>query len=177
MSNVLFISDLHFNHENLLGFRSEVHKKLFSTVNHMNEWIVEGINSVVRKRDLLWILGDVGWHGDIVKWLKALNGTKKIVLGNHDKLTIRELGSVFNGVYGVVKKYGFVMSHTPIHPQELKHRNWQYNVHGHIHHKEKVLPYPQYINVNVDIIGNVPISLEQLRAPLNHDGLEFGNKD
>lgn len=166
MSNVFFISDLHFNHANLLGFRSEVHKKLFPSTEYMDDWLIAGWNSRVRPKDLVWVLGDIAWGSVGLSKFAQLNGTKNLIMGNHDKFTIKELLRDFNEIRGVWKKYGFVMSHCPIHPNELQYRNWTCNVHGHIHHREKLLPEPMYINVNVDIIGNVPISLDEIRAKL-----------
>jgi calcineurin-like phosphoesterase family protein len=162
MSNVFFISDLHLGHRSILSFRSEVHKRLFSNENEMNEWIIDNINSVVRPKDILWILGDLWWGSDSSVLYNQINGRKRAILGNHDNGSILEYHRYFDKIYGVWKKYNFVMSHIPIHPKEMEFRNWGVNVHGHIHHKERDLGFP-YINVNMDIIGPKPISLDEIR--------------
>ena len=166
MPNVFFTSDLHFGHKNLLGFRSEVHKKLFPTVEHMHDWMIECWNKVVRPKDLVWILGDIAMTDDGLKEIRNLNGRKKLILGNHDKFQISQLTPYFEAVHGVWKKYDFVMSHVPIHTSCLEYR-WFNNVHGHIHHKH----YPintdaNYLNVNMDVIGPYPMALEVVRAKL-----------
>lgn len=167
MANVFFISDLHFGHTNLLSFRSGVHNKLFATTEQMNEWLIEKWNSRVRSQDLVWVLGDIAWGSDNLHYFAQCNGAKRLILGNHDNFSILEYYREFEKVYGVWKKYGFVMSHVPIHPQEMQYRNWGCNVHGHIHHRDKLLEEPQYICVNVDVRDGLPVSLDEVRDIIN----------
>lgn len=163
MANVFFISDLHFGHKSFLPFRKETHGIDFKDEQVMNEWIIESINSVVRKkRDMLWILGDIAWGSSELHNVGRLNGTKKLIIGNHDKFKTLEYHRYFEKVHGACRHYGLVMTHVPIHPSEMKYRNWSVNVHGHIHHKERDIGFP-YINVNMDIIGPKPISLDEIR--------------
>ena len=166
-ASVFFTSDLHFGHTNLLSFRSEVHNKLFPTTEHMNEWLVEQWNSRVRRKDIVWVLGDLAWGSDSLKYFNMCNGHKRVILGNHDNFAITEYATYFDKVYGIWKKYGFVMSHVPIHEQEMQYRNWGTNVHGHIHHKGKLLEEPKYICVNVDVRGGLPVSLDEVRNIIN----------
>jgi len=169
MSNVFFTSDLHLGHEKLLDFRSERHKKLFPTIEHWNEYIVERWNSKVGKRGIVWILGDINWGDDVLKLFHEMNGRKRLILGNHDSHDMRKYLPYFERIAGVTKKYDLVMSHVPIHPQELAYR-WTTNVHGHIHHIERNLEAPSYINVNVDVRMGLPVSLEEIKEEINvHD--------
>jgi len=169
MANVFFTSDLHLGHDNLLDFRSHVHGKLFNNSEQMNEWIIEKWNSRVRPRDLVWVLGDIAWGSDNLHYFAQMNGTKRLILGNHDNFSILEYYREFDKVYGAWKKYGFVMTHVPIHPQEMKYRNWNNNIHGHIHHKEKLLQEPQYICVNIDVRNGLPMSLDEIRDLMSRD--------
>ena len=143
--SVFFTSDLHFSHKSLLESRSDIHKVLFPNVDHMNEWLVYNWNSQVNKRDLVWVLGDVSWTEEGLYHLSRCNGHKKLILGNHDKFSVEQYGKYFTKLYGVWKKYKIIMSHIPIHPQELEFRNWPCNIHGHIHHKDRCLG-GKYIN-------------------------------
>jgi len=52
-------------------------------------------------------------------------------------------------------KHGAVFSHVPIHPSELAYR-WKYNIHGHIHHRERCIEDTRYYNANIDIQGTRP---------------------
>lgn len=63
-----------------------LNKKL---IDQMNERLIEKINHKVKKRDMLYILGDV-FFGPVVdakKLLAKINGTKILVKGNHDRST------------------------------------------------------------------------------------------
>lgn len=166
MSNVFFTSDLHLGHGNsfILGHRERVHSMGFKDVHHMNEWIISSMNNVLGRRDHLYILGDVAFGQDSLKLLSAINGTKSLIFGNHDKLTTREYLKYFCKLHGLLRKYGMVFSHCPLLTEELKFRNWCLNVHGHIHHKERQPELPCYYNVNIDIAGCRPVPLEELRA-------------
>lgn len=171
MSNVFFTSDLHFDHHSLVDFRRGVHSLDFISTNDMNEWLVEKWNSRVRPKDMVWVLGDISWSLHGLEWLKLLNGHKRLVLGNHDTegrgLKIADYLPYFETIHGAIKKYGVVMTHVPIHPNELCFR-WETNVHGHIHHKERMIDDPRYINVNVDVRNGLPISLEELRQEIKN---------
>jgi len=171
MSNVFFTSDLHFGHDNLLEFRREVHNNAFpSYIEDMNQWLIEKWNSRVRPRDTVWVLGDVAWGDENLHYLAQCNGTKNLILGNHDlergDSKLANYQREFEYIGGVKKKYKFVMSHCPIHPLELEHRNWTNNVHGHIHHFDRCLPEPTYINVNVDVNKGLPLSLDEIRKKI-----------
>ena len=171
MSNVFFTSDLHLGHENLREFRNKVHNKSWAEVSDVDQWLLAQWNSRVRHRDIVWVLGDVAWSVADLEWLALMNGTKHLVMGNHDgqhQMKAQDYLKYFKTINGVWKKYGVVMTHVPIHPNELCFR-WETNVHGHIHHKERKIEDSRYINVNVDVRGGLPISLEELRQEIKDD--------
>ena len=170
MSSQVFItSDLHIGHENLVEFRNQVHGTSHVDRNDMNQWLLAGWNSEVRPKDHVWVLGDVAWTKEDLELLDSMNGHKHLVLGNHDTerstMGINEYLPYFESIHGCVKKYGFVMTHVPIHPQELAYR-WTHNVHGHIHHKERIIDDPRYINVNLDVRSGFPVKLDDLREEI-----------
>lgn len=84
-TNIFFTSDLHIGHANVILFD----KRPFRDLNHMHEVLVNNYNSSVTDNDVCYFLGDVGLaKGDIVKEvINKLNGTKVLVLGNHDRNT------------------------------------------------------------------------------------------
>ena len=61
MSKVLFTSDLHFGHENILRFDN----RLFSTTDEMDAELVRRWNAKVGKGDLVYVLGDMIWKSKI----------------------------------------------------------------------------------------------------------------
>lgn len=174
-ARVYFTSDLHFDHYNFTEFRGGIHGTYFTDVEDMNLWIVANHNHVVRKKDdIVWILGDVSWTEHGLEYLKLMNGRKRLILGNHDteksNFQIDKYLPYFEQIHGVSKKYGMVMTHVPIHEQELAYR-WKINVHGHIHHKERCIEDPRYINVNIDVRRGFPTSLEDIREEVKANGV------
>lgn len=174
MSNVFFTSDLHLGHEGIVAFRNKVHKQDFQSASDVDEWLLERHNARVRPQDTVWMLGDIVWGTEHLPTLEKFNGRKRIILGNHDlergRDTIDEYMKYFETVHAIKKKYGIVMSHVPIHPESLEFR-WEYNMHGHIHHKELDLKDPRYLNVNVDVNNGFPLSLHEVREALNAEEL------
>ena len=69
-----YISDLHLGHYNVLRFDG----RPFNTCSEMEDTIIKNWNSVVKKEDTVYILGDYCWNTD-EEWertLKLLNGNK-----------------------------------------------------------------------------------------------------
>lgn len=79
-----YIADSHFFHE---GMNNEMDKRGFSSVEEMNEYMINQWNSRVNKRDDVIILGDfsVGKGEETNEILKRLHGQKYLIEGNHDK--------------------------------------------------------------------------------------------
>lgn len=78
-----FTSDTHFGHERI----NELANRPFTSVEEMNEAIIERWNAVVAPEDTVYHLGDVamGKIADSLPLIGRLNGTKILVEGNHDR--------------------------------------------------------------------------------------------
>jgi calcineurin-like phosphoesterase family protein len=169
MSKVRFIADLHLGHKNMAthrGFKDELEH---------DEHIISMWNSIVHKRDLTYILGDVTMETS--KWyfrLDELSGRKIVVLGNHDMpKDIPELLKHVDKVAGMIQYKGIFLTHAPIHPMELDYRVSR-NIHGHIHEKvvtrEKwesgkpivQVPHEKYHCVSCEQVNYTPKTLEEL---------------
>ena len=165
MARVFFIADLHLSHTNMALHRG------FATVEEHDEYIIEKWNSVVSKRDVTYILGDVTMEKSApYHLLDRLNGRKYVVLGNHDKLGhTRKLLEYVDSVAGMMKYKGVMLTHCPIHPMELDYR-FKHNIHGHIHDKQVMLdaqlmrpmPDERYICVSCERVDYTPKTLEEL---------------
>ncbi len=166
MSTVRFIADLHLSHTNMATRRG------FSTVEQHDEHIIEKWNSVVKKQDVTYILGDVTMEKSApYHLLDRLNGLKHVVMGNHDRRQdVRKLLEHVESVAGMVQYKGAILTHCPIHPMELEHR-FPKNIHGHIHDKQVMLfhpddpyqsPNPSYICVSCERVDYTPKTLEEL---------------
>ena len=79
-----YISDTHFYHANAIGFDN----RPWPDVSAMNAALVENWNSVVKKSDDVYVLGDFLWNKeDPDKILSKLTGHIFLVKGNHDRIT------------------------------------------------------------------------------------------
>jgi len=162
MADIFFIGDLHLGHKNIMNFG----QRNFDTMEAHNQALMDNWNGVVTKQhDLVWVLGDVAMQIEDLELLRAFNGRKILVHGNHDKFDTQVYLKYFEKVVAFEKRYhGLVMTHIPIHPNELQYRNWEFNIHGHIHDKKK-FPYdPRYINVCADLINLTPICLDEVQT-------------
>lgn len=161
---VYFTSDLHLGHKNIMTFSQRNH----NSMTEMHEAIVEQWNNTVRKeKDIVYVLGDVCMDISELHWLDQMQGQKRLILGNHDQFDYNVYKKHFSKVQHFHKDYkGIVLSHIPIHPNELVYRSWKWNIHGHIHDVNKNIPDSRYFNVNIDVVGYAPISLEEVRENL-----------
>jgi calcineurin-like phosphoesterase family protein len=116
-----------------LGHKSIAHHRGFQDEFYHDEHLIDSWNSVVDRRDLTYILGDITMETS--KWyfqLDRLNGRKIVVLGNHDRhQDVRELLNYVESVGGAIDYKGCLLTHVPIHPNEIGF--CRANIHAHIH--------------------------------------------
>jgi calcineurin-like phosphoesterase family protein len=160
MSIVRFIADLHLGHTNMALHRG------FSSVEEHDEYVIAKYNSVVHKRDVTYVLGDVTMEkSSPYPLLDRLNGVKHVVLGNHDRRQdVKKLLEHVESVAGMIQYKGVMLTHCPIHPMELDYR-FNKNIHGHIHGKVVMLngcPDPRYICVSCEQVDYTPKTLKEL---------------
>lgn len=157
MSNkTFFISDLHLGHENMAK-----HRGFSSSIEH-DEHLIEQWNSVVSKKDTVFILGDITMEKkDSYPLLNRLKGIKKVIMGNHDKPQhIDELKKYVNHCCGTMNYKGLILTHIPIHESCFEDR-YKLNVHGHIH--DYNLTDERYINVSADNVDYKPVCFVDLQ--------------
>ena len=139
-----YISDLHFFHQ---GLNEHMDERGFESVEAMNEHMIKQWNSRVRRNDETIVLGDfsVGKGEETNEVLKRLNGTKYLIIGNHDKfLDDRKFDmKLFRWIkpYEEVKdnKRKVVLSHYPVCCYNGQYRLDRdgnpktYMLYGHVH--------------------------------------------
>lgn len=85
-----FTSDLHLNHESVLGYN----RRPFDTLDDMHAGLADRWNACIRPDDDVWILGDLTLKNPcpdgvpdqwLAAYLKDLAGHKHLILGNHDR--------------------------------------------------------------------------------------------
>lgn len=134
---VLFISDLHFGHKNVLSFDN----RPFSTIEEHDKALIERWNKRVAPEDTVWILGDISWYksNKTIAILDQLNGYKCLIKGNHDGRFLKDLNA--RSRFGEILDYKdlvladgrqVVLCHYPI-PCFRNHYYGAYHLYGHVH--------------------------------------------
>lgn len=156
------ISDHHFFHKNIVEYAQRPE-------DHM-EVLVREHNLVVKPQDKVLFLGDLTFSDQekTMGMISRLNGTKYLILGNHDRhndLWYQKLGfevseSIFKVFIDGKDSYPIIFSHKPVPflPKDY------FNIHGHIHRGIKT-DFPlsnKYYNVSCEVLDYRPIPISQV---------------
>ena len=160
MSRTFIISDTHFGHSKMLEFKNYdgTPVRPFSSVEEMDELMVERWNSVVKQEDKVYHLGDVVMSKKSLPILDRLNGKKTLIAGNHDIFDTKIYLKYFDNMRGYRVLNNFILSHIPIHPDSIE--RWKGNIHGHLH--GNTMSDPRYFSVCVEQINYTPIDMEEI---------------
>lgn len=155
---IFFTSDLHIGHENSIKFDN----RPFKDLDDMHRTLIKNFNKQVPEDGLTYFLGDivVGSFDSGKEFISKLNGTKILIVGNHDRAfqSCYDMGfdAVMYNSTIIIHKQIVTMSHCPLmgvpredtsqYPQmglnwhgEYKKQNFsvenkgQFHLHGHIH--------------------------------------------
>ena len=132
---IFFTSDLHLGHENCIRLCN----RPFSSIEEMDETLIENWNHKVTGKDTVYILGDLIYRSQKPpeEYLRRLRGKKHLILGNHDRGWIRScqteqfFESVNNLLYVADGKRQYTLCHYPM--MSWPHIMRCYMVFGHIH--------------------------------------------
>ena len=160
--NRWIISDLHFNHNNIIKYCN----RPFENVDEMNTKIISNWNSIVGKDDIVYNLGDFGFGSkEEIKKLRAqLHGQQFLILGNHDNHPMQwyyDCG--FNKVYDkpILIEDFILLSHAPIN--KLTSNMPFINIYGHVHTNNGMQSmYETGICVCVELTNYYPINLDEM---------------
>ena len=179
MSNTWVVSDTHFGHEaTCTKFKNADGTPLrpFINADEMNEELVKRWNEVVGPEDLVIHLGDVVMSHRHLPVMARLNGTKELILGNHDPVGGKrgkkfDFETYFTRIQAMKVFDDMIMTHIPIHPSNIG--RWGTNVHGHLHGTEvmgdghvshPMQPDPRYLCVSVEHTDFRPIHIDEVRS-------------
>ena len=139
-----YIADLHFYHR---AMNEKMDQRGFSTVEEMNEYMVEQWNKKVRKNDEVVILGDFsfGTAEETNQIMARLHGRLYLIVGNHDHVLKHRKMDLSRFVW--VKEYAemsdggrkVVLCHYPIMCYNGQYRlkpdgsPATYMLYGHVH--------------------------------------------
>ena len=188
-----FISDTHFNHENVIKYED----RPFANAAEMNEALINNWNEVVSADDTVIHCGDFALgpnKENIVEILESLNGKIRLVLGNHDSaakieiyksmpdkiISIDNMLVLDHKAYPdeISKRRKVIVCHYPIVPKMLENMTADNPeivfVHGHVHGKMPMYnPYYHSFNVSCDVTDYAPVKWENMKAlthlPASHE--------
>jgi calcineurin-like phosphoesterase family protein len=181
--NVYLTSDTHYNHPNICKTASTWTNKSktrdFKSLSHMNQIIVNNINSMVGEDDILIHFGDVSFSGieSLFEWREQII-CKNIYLffGNHDEKIIANKDNCQNLfvechhyanveiIYPQIKKdekkprYKFIASHFPIHSWDELGKG-RIHLFGHTHLPKHLKVINRAMDVGMDGNNMMPYNL------------------
>jgi calcineurin-like phosphoesterase family protein len=174
MNNILFTSDSHFFHAKIIEYCN----RPFSSVEEMNEVLIQKWNAKVGLGDTVYHLGDFSMGPkENVNIRKRLNGKVILIKGNHDRKDAIHLAAGFDAIYKYleieINGHKLYLAHIPMHldpgdryyPPDLKTippTRYDYFLCGHVHDKWK--RNGNTINVGVDVSDFSPLTLTELLA-------------
>lgn len=176
MSNIWFASDWHFNHDRQFIYRP----RGFSSIEEMNEAIIERHNSVVAPDDDVYVLGDLmlGDNEKGMECLRRLNGRLHIVPGNHDTDRRIELYRTLPNVVEIADAirfkragYHFFLTHYPCMTGNLERESLKQmtcNLYAHTHqHTNFYEDRPYMYHVGVDSHDCYPVEIGTIIEEMN----------
>lgn len=186
MSEIFFTSDTHFGHGKSFLFEP----RGFSSVEEMNETIIENWNKVVKPGDIIYHLGDTMLSDNTcgLECFKRLNGQIFLIYGNHDTDARKDLlftelhGKVLGGWYAWLIKYGklsIYMSHYPTITSNFDQKHFSQHViavHGHTHQRTNWLDLknPFLYHVGLDSHNNTPVHIDEIITDVRQHWEEIG---
>lgn len=169
MHDIWFTSDTHYGHRNIIEYCG----RPFSSIEEMDETLIERWNKVVKPGDVVYHLGDLMMGQNMRERLtvlrRRLKGTPFLIRGNHDRGAGVYLDAGFMGSFKEWKLYLGNPEDGPIH---LRHHpparptsdfgQYRMMLCGHIHEKWK--QKGKLVNVGVDQWDFTPVHLDTLLA-------------
>jgi len=191
IGSTFFTSDWHCFHEKVIEFDN----RPFKNISHMHEVLINNYNACVRDNSICYFLGDFAM-GNVEKAqsiVKRLNGTKVIILGNHDRNAVAMQRIGFDiAVYSASLVIGgklVTMTHCPLRGilredvstmrnsvegdnwhGERKHQNFsvpdygQFHLHGHCHKTSEEKILGKQWDVGVRANDYRPVSSSQIES-------------
>ena len=172
---IYFTADTHFGHHNII----KLSQRPFRDLAHMHQTLIANWNARVQPEDEVYILGDFSYKGEVDevnRVLARLNGTKYLIIGNHDGYV--EQPGFNRDAFAWIRHYHvlshekrkLVLFHYPI-------LEWQgffgdtIHLYGHVHNSGVKDPAqrarleslgPRALNVGVDTNDFFPVAMTEV---------------
>jgi calcineurin-like phosphoesterase family protein len=162
--DIFYTADLHFNHSNIIDYCN----RPFSDVTEMNEILLHNWNSIVKEKDLVYVLGDFMFYNNediFKKYIKKLHGSIILIKGNHDKdsLNLYKKKGFFKDLRAYeelkIDSKKLCLFHFPIEEWNGKYKG-SIHIHGHSHGNSSKM-FNRY-DVGVDTNNFTPIPHDNL---------------
>ena len=179
-----YISDMHLFHKTIISDCDRPYKSLKEM---HNDFIIKW-NRKVGKNDMVYVVGDVATTSneeellEVVNIFKILNGKKILIIGNHDRDSIRNFK--FRKCFIDIKEYAriydggkkIVIFHCPMEYWEGDKKG-VIHIHGHVHN-EPITKKDNRYNVSADVIDFEPKTLDEIMSCTKISGdLDENKKD
>lgn len=159
MSKIWFTADTHFGHTNIIKHCS----RPFLTSEEMDLQLLDNFQSKLRKGDILYHLGDVGWSSfPMEEWFSKLECKEvHLILGNHDSPQIKWSTLCWKGTEKSLRvgDQSLDLYHYP-------QRSWKHKGKGGIHlfgHTHgKLSDLDRSMDVGVDTNNFFPYELDEI---------------
>lgn len=170
-----YTSDLHFGHEGMLTMCAGS-RGMFSSVEEMDQKMIENINARVGKDDILYINGDFAISKNenyIKRCFHALNGRKVLVIGNHDIDDKGDLKPVLAALPWDQKPAWNVLTSdegTPVYLAHYAHRSYPkhfkggWHFYGDAHGRLAPWQRTRDVGIDCDDVGFGPLTFRELTA-------------
>ena len=168
-----FTADTHFKHGNIIKYCN----RPFSSVEEMDETIIENWNKVIKPDDIVYHLGDFMFArgfdatNQIRRYASRLNGKIHLLLGNHDMKLIKNLydSKAFESIHKLLEirhqNQKITLCHYAMRVWNCAHHGaWQ--LYGHSHSTLPDIGGLQ-IDVGVDCFNFTPIHFDEIKAIMN----------
>jgi len=184
---IWFTADTHFGHKNIIRYCNRPFGPL--SIKEHDETLAANWNSVVRKNDVVYHLGDIAFlRGGsarayrLADLVNSLNGKKYLILGNHDRekyirkyrLDVEILGDYYNLTIQdpEIGKVLLVLCHYPFERWNKKHFG-STHLHGHCHGTLLSQGIAR-MDVGVDCHNYAPVSYDTIKVAFTKDLMASG---
>lgn len=175
MSKFFYISDSHFFHTNVIAYEN----RPFSSVEEMNESMIERWNSAVSVEDTVIFGGDLvlassrNYPEKVKGILQRLNGNKVLIKGNHERSLKKVilLGFQEGSHYKEVEDSGYnifvihkLLSNYDRYLSFINRADYVLYGHSHciIYDDPRVYNKEKFINICVEHLDYIPRTIEEL---------------
>ncbi|MEF2550932.1 DUF433 domain-containing protein [Aurantimonas sp. A2-1-M11] len=174
MPEIFFTADTHYGHRGII----EMCQRPFFDVEDMDEGLVRRWNDRVRKNDAVYHLGDFAMKSTAERCTEIfgrLNGRKHLIIGNHDRLKVRNLPWASQPQDRILlrhpdEKLPLVLDHYALRTWPGVHYG-AIHLYGHSHGNLQGIG--RSVDVGVDVWDFQPVTLDEIRPTLELQQEEF----